>query len=435
MLSRSRPTGTHPREHFLRSDPTRRRPSASPPSPAGASRLRARYAAERHDPSPIRFAGPRLRSPRGTPLLSPVRTVRIAAFVSPHGFGTRRAPAPCSGAVEIARGGAPSLAPGGPEVPTPDTALEVISTPLFPPGSSPSPCAAFTRHELACDLGLVQRSALDEIPPRRRALADFCQARKLRSPVAELSARGTRLVLCDMSARLARGASLGGRRASVGVDLRRLPRRRAASPRSGAFHRELARATCRFRAELPCGEAPGTAMARSRAVRARTEQRCAPPGRPRGQPLVLVTMGGIPACPESLASAPAERSEIRGRALYVVPGGAEQERRGDLVLLPHHCRSTTPTRGRRRCRGRQARLLHGGRGRTGQPASPTCRARARSRRCSPPGSARGCRRSSSRRRRSATAAGRGVCRSCPPGPADRRRRRGERRPRPLRPAG
>lgn len=258
---------------------------------------------------------------------------RIAAFVSPHGFG------------HAARSAA-VLAALGRRVPGLTVDLYTTVPEWFFRESLTLP---FTRHELACDVGLAQRSALEEDPAATVAALErlWPPAPELLDALAgRLRSRGVQLVLCDMPALGVAAARAAGLPAALVESFTwsfiydgyraEAPGLRAFGE---AFDAELATADWRFRAEPRCGEAPGVVVApiarepRSTPAEVRTRLGVEP-----GRPLVLVSMGGIPwrFAPGTLPTAGAADGTA-ARPLYVLPGGAERERRdGDLVLLPHH---------------------------------------------------------------------------------------------------
>lgn len=259
-------------------------------------------------------------------------TARLAAFVSPHGFG--HAARTCAVIEALARR-QPSL-----EVDLYTTVPEWFFT--------ESISVPFARFPLACDVGLAQRSALDEDPGATASALErlWPPAPALLAELAtQLRRRSTRLVLCDMAALGVAAARHAGLPAALVENFTWsfiYHGYRDEEPRlagfSAAFDAELATAAWRFRVEPSCGEGAGVdvppvarqARATREAVRARL-------GVAPDRPMVLVSMGGIPwsFAADSLAAA---RTTAPGASpLFVVPGGAEVERRdGDLLLLPHH---------------------------------------------------------------------------------------------------
>lgn len=258
--------------------------------------------------------------------------VRLAAFVSPHGFG--HAARTCAVLEALGR-----------RLPVLEVDLYTTVPEWFFAESISVP---FARFPLACDVGLAQRSALDEDPGATVAALERLwppAPAHLDELAMHLRSRGVRLVLCDMAA--------------LGVAAARRARLPAAlvenftwsfiyrgfrdeeprlAPFGAAFDAELATAAWRFRAEPCCGEGAGLPVSpvarRPRATREAVRARL---GVAPDRPMVLVSMGGIPwsFAADSLAAA---RTTARGvPPLFVVPGGADEERRdGDLLLLPHH---------------------------------------------------------------------------------------------------
>lgn len=258
---------------------------------------------------------------------------RVAAFVSPHGFGhAARTAAVLEALGRLVPGVSADLYTTVPEW----FFRESLSIP-------------FTRHELACDVGLAQRTALEEDP-----LATVVALERLWPPAPErlaalaeaLRSRGTRLVLCDMPALGVAAARAAGLRVALVESFTWsfvYTAYREEAPRlvdfGEAFDAELAAATWRFRAEPFCGQGPGTAVAPiAREPRTPPAEVRARLGVEPGRPLVLVSMGGVPwrFDKATLAGAP-DAGGGRARPFFVVPGGAETERReGDFLLLPHH---------------------------------------------------------------------------------------------------
>ncbi|HNU83959.1 MAG TPA: hypothetical protein PKO05_11055 [Thermoanaerobaculia bacterium] len=204
------------------------------------------------------------------------------------------------------------------------------------------PCP-FVRHAVVSDVGLVQRSAVEEDPAAtRERLAAFWPPApaEVDRLAARLAGRGCRAVLTDIS-------PLGlvvGRAAGLPTLLVEsftwewiyadyLDAEPGLAPFAAAFGALYADAPRRLRAEPFCGEAPGrpiSPIARpTRATPAATRARL---GIPPDRALVLVSMGGVPWRFGDLT--PWRRL---GQVDFVVHGGAAAERReGNLLLLPHH---------------------------------------------------------------------------------------------------
>ena len=258
---------------------------------------------------------------------SPSRSPRLAAFVSPHGFGhAARVSAVLAALAER----------------VPGLAIELYTTVpewFF----AESLAVPFTRHEVVCDVGLVQADALDEDPVATRAalarfwpFADDDVARL----AAELHARGCSAVLADISPL---GLAVGRAAALPTVLVENftwdwiyrayLDIEPGLAPFADAFAALFGGADLRCRAAPACGEAPGIAVGpiarRPRTTPAATRARL---GVGASQPLVVVSLGGIP-----WRFADFDRWRAVDDTVFVVPGGAERERwQGPLRLLPHH---------------------------------------------------------------------------------------------------
>ena len=258
---------------------------------------------------------------------------RLAVFVSPHGFGhAARAAAVLEALAQRVVGLEIDLWTTVPE--------------WFFAGSLSAP---FRYRSCECDVGLVQSDAVSEdLPATVAALARLWgdPGRKeellVRGLGADLRASGASAVLCDISPLgllAARAAGLpsvlienftwdwiyGG---AV-----------AAEPRLAAWVERLrpafAAARLRLQAEPVCAEAVGARriapVARAfKHERERVRERL---GIAPGRALVLVSLGGIHS-PDALRAV-VSRARLAA-ADFVVPGGSErEERRGNLVLLPH----------------------------------------------------------------------------------------------------
>lgn len=261
-------------------------------------------------------------------------SLRVAVFVSPHGFG--HAARACA-VMEAIR----DLRPG--------TSFEIFT--LVPRWFfADSLGDGFRHHPLRTDVGLVQRTAFHEDPAATaRALEGFvpfdpAALRLLAGLVARLGCGGVVADISPLGIEVGRAAGLP----VVLVEnfiwswvyeayLERVPAlRRPAEALAGVF----ARATHRVRCEPACGPGRGDLVAApvSRCPRTGREATRDALGVAPHRPLVLVTMGGTPWRPASLA--PLER---RPDVTFVVPGGAKtHERRGNLVLLPHRSRFHHP---------------------------------------------------------------------------------------------
>jgi hypothetical protein len=252
--------------------------------------------------------------------------LRLACFVTPHGFG--HAARACA-----------VLAALGERVPLEVELFTTVPRWFF----ADSLALRFEHHAVACDVGLVQRDAMSEDLPATVAALDALlpfDPAWVEELAAAVRAAGCAAVLCDV-------AALGiavARRAALPVALLesftwdwiydayrdREPRLERAA---GELRRWYDGVDLRLQAWPPCAPARG---GRQVGVVSRSPRR--PPAEVReslglgaGERAVLVTMGGIewdwgrfrPRLPEG--------------TVLVVPGGSERARRlGSTVLLPFH---------------------------------------------------------------------------------------------------
>lgn len=254
---------------------------------------------------------------------------RLAAFVSPHGFGHA---ARTSAVLEALAAGVPGLE------------LELWTTvPRW--FFAESLAVPFTYRELACDIGLVQRSPVEEdLPASVAALERWWEAQeKLHlGEVAEaLVARPTDLVVCD----IAPVGLLVAREAGVPSVLMEsftwdwiyqplVTAEPGLAPwveRLGAW---FSLAGLHLQLEPVCRPVAGAVRIppvarrpRSRAAEVRERLGVAAGGK-----LVLVSLGGVAHRLERLA-----RLRQLEEHIFVLPGAAAAERwEGNLRLLPHH---------------------------------------------------------------------------------------------------
>lgn len=262
---------------------------------------------------------------------------RLAVFVSPHGFG--HAARACAVLAALAAR-EPRLA----------VTLYTAVPRWFFAESLPAGCE-FAYRELVCDVGLVQRSAVEEdLPATVERLERFWTQVKgshLGDLVSDLRDSGADAVLCD----IAPLGLLAAREAGLPAILLEnftwdwiYEPLVADEPRLAPWverMRELfALADLRIQAEPACAPlAPGPAVVRvppiaraPRATPAAVRERL---GVAPGRPLILVSMGGV-----RWHFADFDRWHAAGDFDFVVPGGApdgtSETRRGNLVLLPHH---------------------------------------------------------------------------------------------------
>jgi len=259
---------------------------------------------------------------------------RIAWFVSPHGFGhAARSCAVMERLHELA----------------PDVEFDIFTTvPRWFFDSSLT--VPFTYHEHRSDIGLVQRSALEEDLEATAALLDQTD---LLSPatIYELAVRiaeiGCRAVVADIAPQGLAAARRAGLPAvllenftwdwiyrsfdSVPAGLTRW---------AGIFQSEFDRCDLRIQAEPWCLRVDDAVRVAPISRRPRLDRRTVRRalGIEGDQPMILVSMGGIPWRFEGL-----ERVADTGGITIVVPGAGEvEERRGSLIQLPHHSRFHHP---------------------------------------------------------------------------------------------
>lgn len=255
-----------------------------------------------------------------------VSSLKLAVFVSPHGFGHAARSCAVMEAIRRAR---------------PDAEFEIFT--LVPRWFfSDSLGDGFRYHLLRTDVGLVQRTTLEEDPaataielgrflpfdPGALAmLAEVVTGAGCQAVIADISPLGIEVGCAAGLPVVLVENFLWSWVYEAYVDA--VPALYRASQVLAAI---FARATWRVRCEPVCG--PGHADCRvapvSRRQRAGRDATRRALGVPEHRPLVLVTMGGTPWRPASLAPL-AQRQDVS----FVIPGGADAyERRGNLVLLP-----------------------------------------------------------------------------------------------------
>ncbi|HNX50575.1 MAG TPA: hypothetical protein PLS53_06495 [Thermoanaerobaculaceae bacterium] len=259
---------------------------------------------------------------------------RLAFFVSPHGFGhAARACAVMQAMREV----------------WPDVAFEVFT--LVPEWFfAESLGDGFRHHLLRSDVGLVQRTTLDEDPEATaRVLESFVpfDAAALGLMADLLHNLGCEAVLADISPL---GIAIGHAAGLPTVLVENftwdwiyqaytasVP---ALAGPAELLHRAFGLASMRVRCRPACGEveaghvvSPISRPPRTGRDRCRREL-----GVDKGRPVVLVTMGGTPWRLAALAPLLARRD-----VAFVIPGGADDYRwQENLVLLPHHSRFHHP---------------------------------------------------------------------------------------------
>ncbi|HUK12588.1 MAG TPA: hypothetical protein VLW17_04730 [Thermoanaerobaculaceae bacterium] len=251
----------------------------------------------------------------------------VACFVSPHGFG--HAARACAVLAEMHRR-------------DPTLRFELFTTVpewFF----AESLAAPFAYHTEEADVGLAQRTALvedlDATLLRLAGFLPFPQAR-LDRLAGELRSLGCAMVVCDVSPLGLAAAARAGIAAALvenftwdWIYASYLAARPAFRPHVDALAAIFAAAQIRIQTAPACAPDPRFAAVEpvSRPPRTAPEEVRERLGVRAGEPLVLLTMGGVRWQHAALDDLAAQR-----RFAFVVPGAAEQaERRGGLIALPH----------------------------------------------------------------------------------------------------
>jgi hypothetical protein len=254
----------------------------------------------------------------------------IAYFITPHGYGhAARAAAVMNSILEIA----------------PGACFEIFTrVPIWFFNMS-LPAEAFHYHEVLTDIGVVQTTSMDEdLPETARRLAGLMPYRP--ALVAELARQvcelGCERVLCDIAPlgiAVAKEAGLP----SVLIEnftwdwiyagyVDQEPR---LAPFIAYLTDQFAQADTHIRTIPYCADdrpADFTSNVAGRKPRTSREVTREQLGVPQDAAMVMVSMGGI------LTQYPfLPRLESSPDTLYLVPGGSDRyERRGSLVVIPHH---------------------------------------------------------------------------------------------------
>ena len=203
----------------------------------------------------------------------------------------------------------------------------------------------FNYHELVTDIGLVQESVMDEnLGETARRLGEMLPYREtlVKALAEQVQGSGCEAVLCDVAAMgiaVARAAGLP----SILIEnftwdwiyegyLDRAP---DLKPYIHYLRDVYASASFHIRTEPGCSDelksdlVTGVVGRSARTPAAEIRDRLEVPG---GLPLVLLTMGGIGSQYPFL-----EKIEQYPDVCFLVPGSSQQlEKRGSLILLPHH---------------------------------------------------------------------------------------------------
>lgn len=204
---------------------------------------------------------------------------------------------------------------------------------------------AFAYHELKTDIGLVQSSAMvEDLPETVRQLDGLFpfRAEQVNPLAEEIRALGCELVLCDIAPlgiAVARAAGLP----SVLIEnftwdwiyAGYLPFEPGLAPHIDFLSHAFRLASRHIRTEPACSydlpaDLETTVVSRKpRRSRERTRETL---GISQSAPLVMITMGGIVTEYPFL-----HRLEESRDVLFLIPGGSDRpEKRGSLVLIPHH---------------------------------------------------------------------------------------------------
>lgn len=261
--------------------------------------------------------------------------LRVAFFVSPHGFGHAARAAAVAEALAAVH---PKLHPHF---------FTTVPRWFFDESLS----SDFSYHRCECDVGLVQATPLVEDPAAtiaRLEASPWSNPAAVDDVAEQLSGLGCPLVVADISPLGLRAAARAGLPSVLVANFtwdwiyERLPEAPEALVSLGrAMAEDFAAAALRIDAEPCCAPAPG-AVAVAPVARAPRSSRAAVRSEleiPGHAPLVLASMGGIRFRYGRLD----QLAEAAHGAWVVVPGGAESpRRRGRLVMLPFHSRYYHP---------------------------------------------------------------------------------------------
>ncbi len=255
--------------------------------------------------------------------------LRLAWFVSPHGFGHA---ARSAAIIEALGRGSPAI----------EVELWTSVPDWFFAESLTVP---YRYRELRCDVGLVQRSPVEEdLPASLAALESFWRAADgggIAETAAELAAAGAACVVADIAPfglEVARAAGLPGILIENFTWDWIYEPLAAVEPRFGDWADLLrpksAGADLHLQLEPFCRPVAGAHAVPpvARAPRRSGEEVRARLAVPAGDAFVLISLGGVEHRLANLAPLASRRGMT-----FVVPGGSREERRqGNLRLLPHH---------------------------------------------------------------------------------------------------
>jgi hypothetical protein len=266
---------------------------------------------------------------RGEIPLTETRSLPIACFVTPHGYGHAARAAAVMNAIRQAR---------------PEAFFHIFTrVPAW--FFQMSLRDGFTMHDALTDIGLVQATSMDEdlaeTIRRLDALLPF-REETVCALAGAIRREGCRLVLCDI-APLGIAAARAAGVPSFLVEnftwdwiyegyLEQEPR---FEPYMAFLREAFAAADFHIRTEPACTETPPadlTTHVVSRKPRQPREATRARLNVAKDAPLVMVTMGGIVTEYPFL-----DRLERSQYARFLIPGGSDAyQQRGSLVLIPHH---------------------------------------------------------------------------------------------------
>lgn len=254
----------------------------------------------------------------------------LACFITPHGFG--HAARACA-VLESIYSQDPSF----------HFELFTRVPPWFFAESLPSGC--FTYHDTLSDIGLVQPSPfVEDLPATLHRLAEYLppDPAEVDRLAGEISSIGCHAVLCDIAPLGIAVAHVAGLPSILVENFTwdwiyagYLDQEKGFDRFIPLFHDLFARASIHIQTEPVCEPSPSAALTTGPVSRnphhPRSETRTHLEV-PEDATCVLVSMGGVPFNVTDLT--PFGRMD---NEFFIIPGGSPRlERRGNLVLLPHH---------------------------------------------------------------------------------------------------